>query len=113
MPHVEGLGIAGSEAFLAASAPRVAHMLYQHPEPGPTWQQSAQRAARLEPGRRQQQTRLIKHHERHTRQQSAQRAARLEPGRRQHQTRLLLRQSPVLYTCQLSLAILGRLSLER
>ena len=34
-------------------------MLYQHPEPGPTWQQSAQRAARLEPGRRQQQTRLV------------------------------------------------------
>lgn len=25
-----------SEAFLAASAPRVAHMLYHHPEPGPT-----------------------------------------------------------------------------
>ena len=71
-----------SEAFLAASAARVAQMLYQHPEPGPTWQQSAQRAARLEPGRRQQ------------------------------QTRLLLRQSPVLYTRQLSLAILGKLTLE-
>jgi hypothetical protein len=87
-------------------------MLYQPRGPGPTWQQSAQRAARLEPGRRQQQTRFIKHHERHTWQQSAQRAARLEPGRRQQQTRLLLRQSPVLYTCQLSLAILGKLTLE-
>jgi hypothetical protein len=65
-PLVEGT----SEAFLAASAPRVAHMLYHHPEPGPTWQQSAQRAARLEPGRRRQQTRFIKHHERHTWQQS-------------------------------------------
>ncbi len=71
------------------------------------------------PSWRQQQTRLIKHHERHTWQQSAQRAAslRLEPGRRhwqpEQQTRLLLLwQSPVLYTCQLSLAILGRLSLE-
>jgi len=34
-----------SEAFLAASAPRVAQMPHQHPEPGPTWQQSAQRAS--------------------------------------------------------------------
>jgi hypothetical protein len=82
-----------SEALLAAaavhtaSAPRVAQMLYQHPEPGPTWQQSAQRAARLEPDGGSSKQGLLEHHERHTWvtwQQSAQRAAaaRLEPGRR-------------------------------